>query len=180
MSLLDNVGSYGSSGSAFGTVIPGVGTIIGGTVGSVIGVFTSLFGNSQDTANNQFIDQLVASAQSLGFSGFTHEDVVHLMPGGWGNNYTYAKQIFQDYLNLANSHPANTNLVPYFAFGGSYTPGHEILYNPPVNQTSIGGGTSINTSQTSTNTAGFGTIGIILIIGIGFFIFFGLAKTGKL
>jgi hypothetical protein len=148
-------------GATAGSVIPGVGTVIGAAAGSALDFVTTLFGakSSSDVSNNNFIDGLVKYSQQVGFQGFTHDDVLHLMPGGWGSNYTQAAQDFQGYLNQWKLRTGN--IVPTTNFGqgagvwgGGYQPGHPIYYIAPTNLIStppIGSIGTINTSPTSTS-----------------------------
>lgn len=162
-------------GATAGSVVPGVGTGIGAAAGAIIDFVSSLFGKpSKDVANDQFIDGLVAYAQSKGFQGFTHEDVVHLMIANWGSNYNAAAQAFASYLNQFSTGAVNTNLygtvvMPASIFGGGYVPNHEIIFTgTPSIQTGgvISSGVPTTGGITSgVNKAGMSGLLIFLLLG---------------
>lgn len=152
-----------TSGSSFTNTVNTTAQTVG-TVSEIINFVSSIFGgrSTKDIQNDSFIDGLVSYSQTLGIRGFTHEDVVHLMPGGWGNNYSLAAQYFQVYLKNVLSYP-NQDAVTIpgaFAWGGGYYPTHSIEYFPPAinNLPPTGtGGTGYGT--TGTGTTGTGTTG---------------------
>jgi hypothetical protein len=160
-----------------------VGEIIPVAVG-VLSKLQGLFGkSSKDIANDKFIDQLVTYSQQAGFQGFTHGDVVHLMPGDWGNNYTAATKQFQDWLTYLATYPIGTNLTNILngrittwggqTWGGGYNADHLITYHPQTQTTTVTNPTTGTTTQQKvavpTSNMSFAYIaGGVLILGLLF------------
>lgn len=83
---------------------------------------------ASQATNDQFIDSLVTYSTQQNFVGFTHGDVVHLMPANWGTQRSAAIQQFAAYLAIGKSKTPGTNLVPFFSWGGGWVPDHTIYW----------------------------------------------------
>lgn len=124
------------------SAIPVIGTGLA-VVDTLYDAVTSLFGKSpKDIQNDKFVDSLVTATQKIGYTGFTHDDVVHLLPANWGTDRNNAIQIFQTYLDIGAGNGLGVgglritsygqNIAPALNFGGGYKPNHVITYLPPT------------------------------------------------
>lgn len=156
----------GVIGGVAGTAVggPGGGSAVGYSIGNFI---ESLFGG-KNQSNNTFVDSIVSSTQAAGFKGFTHDDVVHLLPGNWSNDHQGAINQIQAYLNIGMAQPEGTNLTSYFDFGGGYYPNHAIYYYPS-STVSPGSPGVLPIVTTSTNNGNIIWIILILIVLIVIF-----------
>ena len=169
------VGTAAAIGTA---VLPGIGTIIGSVAGVLTSAFNILFGGSQNVSNNNFVNSILTSAQNLGIKGLTNEDIVHLLPGNWGNDRSNALNVLDYYFGVIQGTKTGLNgqlLTPgqdaeyQLDFGGGYQPGHSIYYSPTsVSPQIISATQSTNippSSQSSILPSG-NTGNILLIVGI--------------
>ncbi len=189
-SLRDNqlITSGVGAAAAIGTaVLPGIGTIIGSVAGVLTSAFNILFGGSQNVANNNFINSILTAAQNLGIVGLTSDDVVHLLPGNWGNDRSNALNVFDYYLGVIQGTKTGLNgqlLTPgsdaqyQLDFGGGYQAGHSIYYQPSKVSSQIVAATQTSGIPTSNQSSIIpsGNTGNILLIGAGIFLLYILSK----
>ena len=181
-SLKDNsqliTAGVGASAAIGTAVFPGIGTIIGSVAGVLTSAVNILFGGSNNISNDNFVDSIVKAAQGAGIVGLTHEDIVHLLPGNWGNDRSNALNAFDGYLGVIQGTKPGLNgrlLTPgqdaeyQLDFGGGYQAGHAIYYSPSkVSPQIISATQSTNippSSQSSILPSG-NTGNILLIVGI--------------
>lgn len=147
----------------------------GGIIGGVIDSVSSLLTNSRDKNNNQFLSNMVTFATNLGFVGFNTNDVIHLMPGGWGSDYQTAAYDFNSYLmDWKKNYPAGTNLAlpqndpghtGQNVWGGGYVPNHVIYYKAPIAINYSNNSTPPGPNSNPNNTSSF-NLSWLLIIGL--------------
>ncbi|MFM1756906.1 MAG: hypothetical protein RL621_1888 [Bacteroidota bacterium] len=140
-------------------------------IGGVISALWSIFGKSPSSIEkDNFLDSLVAASQAMGFQGFSREDVLHLMPAGWGEptGRQNAAIIFDGYLQNMKVLAIGTNLSSYLNFGGGYRPTHAITY------------TGKNQYDSTTSQAGmFGNLGIGSLLLVGGLAYMFLSSPSK-
>jgi len=145
-----SIGTAASTGAAIGSVVPGVGTAIGGTIGGLGAFFSGIFGGSTSASNSELLNKLVNLANANGVN-FDSNDIVHLLPGGWGNTNMYQEdaQYIISYINNVKTGNFNAGA----SFGGGYLPSHSVYYNKSNDQTlSQTGGVSFTPTSNSTSS----------------------------
>ena len=128
-------------------------------IANVIGALYSIFGQRPSAIEkDNFLNSLVAASQAMGFVGFDKDDVLHLMPSGWGepSGRQNAAIVFDGYLQNMKALPVNTNLISYLNWGGGYMPSHPIYFTGKNQYTG-----SIDQASV------FGEIGIVPLLLIG-------------
>jgi len=157
---------------------------------SIASGLIGLFGKSaKDIANDNYVDSLLQASQSMGISGFTHEDIVHLLPGDWGESGAKKQagsQLFDGYCQIVKGNGLGKGGVQIspgqdassiLNFGGNYYPNHKIFYTPNAigtyqTQSTItpgsGGGGSLPISNKNNNYLLIGAGAFLILIFVAY------------
>ena len=156
--------SLTTGGATIGSLVPGVGTALGATIGGFIGSLVSLFdgGNPQaDAITQKFVEYSANNGIFL-----NQNDVVHLLPANWGNpdNINYTAKVFDSYIQSIKNNTFSLN-----SFGGGYKPNHIITYDSTKD---LNFNSASASSTSKFNLAGIfqNPFVVILLLGAGIFL----------
>lgn len=136
-------------------------------VGSVVNLLGSLF-NAGHSSDAYVIGAMRKLAEANGFRNLTDSDIVHLLPGGWGDPSRIENTARVFVAQLQNIIKYAPGPYPPGIFGGGYQPNHAISFVQSV--TTTGGGSG---GGGATQTAGFNLGGMdlstLLLVGAGIY-----------